>query len=239
MRTERSLGKEAGKMRALLGIVGMSCMLAFTADAQVQRSGNADARVAQQLQQLSNEKVALQSENSKLKQELEQIKAQLQKAEASSKKLEGRNRALEASAGRGTAASQQAEEQLERNRIQLQELVTKFRETAQTLRDVEADGATAKSQLAVKEREVKTCIDRNAALYNLNTEVLDRMENRGLWSSLTEREPFTRLKRVELENLIDDYKYRADELRLEHQQAQQQAQQRAQQTQQSAEPAGQ
>jgi hypothetical protein len=44
------------------------------------------------------------------------------------------------------------------------------------------------------------------------------MENRGFWSSLTEREPFTQLKRVELENLVEDYKYRADELRLQEQQ---------------------
>lgn len=206
----------------LCGIVGLSCMLAFTANAQVQRSGNADARVAQQLQQLTSERSALQAENTKLKQELEQVKAQLQKTGATSKTLESRNRALEASAGRGTAASQQAEEQLERTRAQMQELVTKFRETAQTLRDVETERGMVKGQLATKEREFKTCVDRNAALYNLNVEVLDRMENRGFWSNVAEREPFTRIKRVELENLIDDYKYRADELRQEQQQRQQQ-----------------
>jgi ABC-type transporter Mla subunit MlaD len=210
-------------MRTILcGIVGLSCVLAFTADAQVQRSGNADARVAQQLQQLTSERSALQAENTKLKQELEQAKAQLQKSGAAAKTLESRNRALEASAGRGTAASQQAEQQLEQTRAQLQELVTKFRETAETLREVETERATLKGQFATKEREFKTCVDRNAGLYNLNAEVLDRMENRGFWSSVTEREPFTRLKRVELENLIDDYKYRADELRLEQQQRQQQ-----------------
>lgn len=210
-------------MRTILcGIVGLSCMLAFTADAQVQRSGNADARVAQQLQQLTSERSALQAENTKLKQELEQAKAQLQKTGAATKTLESRNRALEASAGRGTAASQQAEEQLERTRVQMQELVTKFRETAETLREVETERATLKGHFATKEREFKTCVDRNAGLYNLNVEVLDRMENRGFWSNVAEREPFTRIKRVELENLIDDYKYRADELRLEQQQRQQQ-----------------
>jgi chromosome segregation ATPase len=208
-------------MRTILcGMVGLSCMLAFSANAQVQRSGNADARVAQQLQQLTSERSALQAENSKLKQELEQAKAQLLKTGAATKTLESRNRALEASAGRGTAASQQAEEQLERTRAQMQELVTKFRETAETLREVETERATVKGQLATKEREFKTCVDRNAGLYNLNVEVLDRMENRGFWSSVAEREPFTRLKRVELENLIDEYKYRADELRQQQQQQQ-------------------
>lgn len=223
MSAEQSLGNEAGKMRTILcSIVGLSCMLAFGANAQVQRSGNADARVSQQLQQLTSERSALQAENTKLKQELEQVKAQLQKTGTTTKALENRNRALEAAAGRGTAASQQAEEQLERSRAQMQELVTKFRETAQTLRDVETERGAVQGQLATKEREFKTCVDRNAGLYNLNAEVLDRMENRGFWSSVAEREPFTRLKRVELENLIEEYKYRADELRLEQRQKQQQ-----------------
>lgn len=193
------------------------CSLAASAQAQVQRSGDANARVAQQLQQLSNEKIALQAENDKLEQELEQVKAQLQKSSGAAKELENRNRALQASAGRGVESNQQTEEQLEKSRAQLQELVTKFRETAQTLREVEGERVDIKSQLAVKERDYKVCVDRNAGLYELNDEVLDRLEDRGFWSRLAEREPFTRLKRTQLENLIDDYRYRVDELRLEKQ----------------------
>lgn len=194
------------------------CLLASASHAQVQRSGNADARVAQQLQQLASEKVALQSENNKLKQELEQIKAQLQKSASTTKELENRNRALQSQAAASRiGGNEQWEEQLGRSRAQLQELVGKFRETAQTLREVELDRATAKSQLATKEREYKVCVDRNAAMYELNDEVLDRMEDRGLWSQLAEREPFTRLKRTQLENLIDDYRYRVEELRVEKQ----------------------
>jgi DNA repair exonuclease SbcCD ATPase subunit len=193
------------------------CLIATASNAQVQRSGNADARVAQQLQQLANEKIALQAENDKLKQELEQVKAQLQKSASTAKELENRNRALQVSSASRATSDRHAEEQLERSRAQMQELVTKFRETAQTLRDVEVDRATAKSQLAAKEREYKVCVDRNAGLYELNDEVLDRLEDRGFWSKLAEREPFTRLKRTQLENLIDDYRYRVDELRVEKQ----------------------
>ncbi|HWK51319.1 MAG TPA: hypothetical protein VNR40_15600 [Steroidobacter sp.] len=196
----------------------LACSLACVAQAQVQRSGNADARVAQQLQQLSSEKSALQAENNKLKQELEQAKAQLQKYTAVTKDLETRNKALLAAAGKGNTASQQVEEQLERSRVQNQELVGKFRETVQALRDVEAERTTIKSQLTAKERDYKVCVDRNVGLYEINDEILDRMEDRGFWSQMTEREPFTRIQRTRLENLIDDYRYRADELRLEKQQ---------------------
>lgn len=185
--------------------------------AQTERSGNADARVAQQLQQLSAERAALQAENAKLKQELEQAHKDLQLASAGRAALESRAKSLEATANRGELSSKQAEEQLQRSRAQLEELIAKFRETAQALRDVESDRAALRSQLQLREREYGVCVDRNAGLYNLNTDLLDRMENRGFWSSLAESEPFTRIKRVQLENLIDGYKYRADELRLEEQ----------------------
>jgi uncharacterized phage infection (PIP) family protein YhgE len=196
----------------------LACSLACVAQAQTQRSGNADARVAQQLQQLSSEKSALQSENNKLKQELEQAKAQLTKYTAVTKDLETRNKALIAAAGKGNTASQQLEEQIERARTQNQELVGKFRETVQALRDVEAERADTKSQLAAMERDYKVCVDRNVGLYELNDEVLDRMEDRGFWSQMSEREPFTRIQRTRLENMIDDYRYRVEELRLEKRQ---------------------
>jgi chromosome segregation ATPase len=203
--------------RAMIGVL-IVCMAAAPAGlAQTERSGNADARVMQQMQQLSAERVALKAENDRLKLELEQAKAELSKASAGKAAIENRARSLEANASRGDASAKQAQEQLERTRGQMQELVVKFRETAQTLRDVETERAGLKSQLALREREQKVCVDRNVGLYQLNSEILDRMENRGFWSSLAEREPFTRLKRVELENLIEDYRYRAQELQLESQ----------------------
>lgn len=193
-------------------------LLSARALAQTERSGNADARVMQQIQQLSSERASLQAENAKLKQDVEQLKKDLQKATSEKRAAENRAKALLVNASRGDSSSKQAEEQLERARGQLQELVMKFRETANTLRDVETDRSGIKLQLANSERETKTCVDRNAGLYNLNVEILDRMDSRGFWAGVGEREPFTRLARVKLENLIDDYKYRADELKLESRQ---------------------
>lgn len=205
------------KARMLTPMAVLLAVAASPAFAQTERSGNADARIMQQLQQMSSERAALQADNAKLKQELDQLKKDLQQAASAKASLENRNKALTANASRGEQSVLQTEEQLERARDQMQELVTRFRETAQSLRDVEIERADVKSQLALRDREFKTCVDRNAAFYNLNVEVLDRMENRGLWSNLTAKEPFLKLKRVELENLVDDYRYRADELKLEQQ----------------------
>jgi chromosome segregation ATPase len=167
----------------------------------------------QQLQQATGEKTALQAENNKLKQDVEQLRKDLSAATAARTSAENKAKALQLNASRGDQSDKQAQEQLERTRGQLQELVAKFRETAQALREIETDRATVKTQLAAQQRDFKTCVDRNAGLYNLNTEILDRMEHRGFWSGVAEREPFTRIKRAQLENLIDDYRYRAEELK--------------------------
>ena len=199
--------------RAIFTIVLIASVFSLPSHAQTERSGNADARVLQQLQQITGEKTALQAENAKLKQDVEQLRKDLAGTTAAKNAAESKAKNLQANASRGDQSGKQAEEQLERTRGQLQELVTKFRETAQTLRDVETDRATAKTELAAQQRDFKACVDRSAGLYNLNAEILDKMENRGFWSSIAEREPFTKIKRVELENLIDDYRYRADELK--------------------------
>ena len=183
--------------------------------AQVQRSGgDAATRVMQQLQQVSAEKASLQAENERLKKDLERVQGELKQANAGRVALEAKNRQLQGATQRSTADAQ-TQEQLERTRAQVQELVGKFRETAQSLRDVETDRAQVRTQLAQREREHKVCVDRNVEFYELNNEILTKLEDRGFLSSFASVEPFTRIARTRLENLIDDYRYRADELRAE------------------------
>lgn len=203
------------KGRASL-VVLAALLVTVAAEAQTQRSGaDPSTRLVQQVQQLTADKATLQSENERLKKELESAKAELKQANAGRTALEAKARNLQAAASRSTAADEGAEQALERNRAQMQELIAKFRETAQTLRDVEADRAQAKATLAQREREYKVCVDRNAEFYHLNDEILTRLEDRGFWSSFASSEPFTGLARTRLENLVDDYRYRADELKLQ------------------------
>lgn len=193
--------------------LALSVVLAMTASAQTQRSGNDTARVMAQLQQLTAEKSQLSTENERLKKELEDLKSQLGKASSAQSAAEQRARKLEGNT-RDSAALQESNDALSKARTQTQELVGKFRETAQQLKDVESDRTEVRSQLTLRERELKTCVDRNAQLYIVTDEILGRMESRGSWQSLKDKEPFTQLSRTRLENLIEDYRYRVDELRI-------------------------
>ena len=198
----------------------LACLLALqSAFAQTERTGSDTTRVMQQLQQLTNERAALQTDNNKLKLEIESLKAQVGKLEgeqgALQRKAQTSEAAVAAATARANSATASSNEAHERTRAQLQEVVTRFRETAEILRDVETDRNTARGALSAREQELKTCVDRNVGLYELNAEILTRMEDRGFWSSVTESEPFTRIARTRLENLIDDYRYRVEEFRIE------------------------
>lgn len=199
-------------LRVALG--AMSLLVAFGAMGQVQRSGNDTARVMQQLQQVTAEKTQAQAENARLKTEVEELKAQLAKAASALNASEQRAKKIAAGSSKEAAAVQEVNDALVRTRTQMQDLVAKFRETAQTLRDVETEREQIRAQLLGQERELKTCVDRNAAMYRVSDELLLRMGDRGMWSSLTEKEPFTKISRTRLENLIEDYRYRVDEQRL-------------------------
>jgi hypothetical protein len=103
---------------------------------------------------------------------------------------------------------------LAREKQRFEELVQRFRETAASMREVETDRAAKAQLLALRERELTVAQERNAKLYALAVEMIDKFEDQGFWSSLARREPFTKLKRVELENLADGYRGAVDDQRL-------------------------
>ncbi len=51
-------------------------------------------------------------------------------------------------------------------------------------------------------------------LYELNRDILDRYERVGLFTKVSASEPFTKITRTRLENLVDEYRQRAQELRV-------------------------
>jgi hypothetical protein len=113
------------------------------------------------------------------------------------------------------AKQKAADENVERWKTQMDELVAKYRELAGTLRDTEASRTSLQQQLATQQHTLSVCTDDNASLYNLNTEVLDHFEHQSTLSALARSEPFTRVARTRLENTALEYKERASALRTQ------------------------
>jgi septal ring factor EnvC (AmiA/AmiB activator) len=69
----------------------------------------------------------------------------------------------------------------------------------------EAQRAKLASQVIVLRRRAEEDERKNAELYRLGKEILNRYEKFGLGTALTAREPFVGVTRVKLENLVQDY----------------------------------
>jgi len=64
-------------------------------------------------------------------------------------------------------------------------------------------------------QKIDLCVGNNKKLFEINQFALTQYEEKGVWDSLTQGEPFSKLTQVEIENMIDDMQYNMDELRVE------------------------
>lgn len=198
----------------MLILCALPLAMCHMAEAQTARSGGApNALLMQQMQQMASERTALQAENARLKKELDDVKKDRDQLKKGHDASDQRVKAGEAALARSNQQRESTEQELTQTKAKTQELIAKFRETIDEMRKVETDDTTNKQALAMRDQELHTCVDRNLALYKLNDEVLTYIEKQGAWSHVALAEPFTRIKRVQNENLVVEYKAKAQQER--------------------------
>jgi chaperonin cofactor prefoldin len=197
----------------------LGCLIATNVVAQVQRSGGgggaANAQLMMQYQQASAERTQLQADNAKLKKDLEDLKKQLDAANklAAASKAGVSRGASELAAAQ--AANERSTKDLADSKAKMQELIGKFRETITQMRGIEAEKTQLQQQLTQSKDAFDKCAERNYALYEVNNEVLDRYAHEGAFGHMARAEPFTRIKRTQIDNYVLEYKERAEELRMQ------------------------
>jgi len=181
---------------ALIASVISTAALAQDANAQ-----KALQKAQFMLRQAASEKAALQSE-----------------LDAARRQLEEQARELAATKSSATQAQQKTEEKYtgaiaqwkQRDGEQSAELAT----TKEQLKQQLAQRAELEAKLQRESGNFSACYENNRKLYELNRELLARYESKGFGDVLSQREPFTGMKQVEIENLLQDYRYRLDELQM-------------------------
>jgi TolA-binding protein len=207
--------------RAVLAAVSLLVSLTASQAASAQEarsggSGNANAALLQQMQQLASERTDLQAQLAKLQKDLEDMRHERDTLKtgqvAADRRAQQSASAVQQIQQEAAGRQKSAEDSLARAKAQTDEVVGKFRELAQTLRNTETDRNALQQKLTVAEHTVSVCTDDNASLYNLNTEVLDHFEHPGV-SAMLRAEPFTKIARTRLDNTVLEYKERAQALR--------------------------
>lgn len=210
---------------AIVAMSLLACAIAsYRASAQEARGGSAspNAALVQQMQQLASERTDLQAQLAKLQKDLEDMRQQRDTLKAgqaaTDRRAQQSQSAIQALQRDAAGRQKSADDNLARSKAQTDDLIAKFRELAQTLRDTETDRGTLQQKLATVEHTASVCTDDNASLYNLNTEVLDHFEHPGV-AGMLRAEPFTRIARTRLDNTVLEYRQRAQELRIQAAQA--------------------
>ena len=186
--------------------------------AQTQRSGGSESqKILQQYQQLAAEKTSLQSQLAQMKKDLDSTKSELAAVKKDRDVLKGRSANAAVVAARlaqADASRQNVEKSLEQNKQKTTELVGRFKETLGTLKSVETDRAQLQRDNTALKAAFDKCAIDNTQLFDISNTVLTRYEHVGFFTKAGEAEPFTKLTRTKIDNLVDEYRQRAEELRV-------------------------
>ena len=88
---------------------------------------------------------------------------------------------------------------------------------AETKKQLEQLKSEKQSITKISDKQMQTielCVGNNKKLFDINQKLLVKFEDKGVWDSLVQAEPFSQLTQVEIENMVDDYQYNMDNLRI-------------------------
>jgi chromosome segregation ATPase len=198
------------------------------------RESEALRRIRQQFAKLQQEYSRLQEENGRLQQANgaaeEKLKAaasdvtklksetgRLRKSAAALKAAENENAALQT---RLAATDETLKQTVQASREQIAGLQSSLTDSRNVLEKLQRDSQQTVGTLqASVEREtarVTACENKNAQLYGVTMDLIDRYkQNRGAWEKFLLSEPFTGLKSVEVDNLLQEFRERAAKARTQ------------------------
>ena len=93
----------------------------------------------------------------------------------------------------------------------LEEVVTKYKETARRVQELEASKELMEREVASAREELAQAQEKNQAMYQVSSQVLENFKRKPRWTALLQREPFTGIKQVEVESSVEAYERALEE----------------------------
>lgn len=88
------------------------------------------------------------------------------------------------------------------------------RTTAEKLAQTESAKKQTESQLAGNRQDLKICQTHNGRFYSIGREMMQKYRDKSCQDALAQAEPFSGLKKVEVENLLETWRDRLDREKL-------------------------
>lgn len=163
-------------------------------------------RVQGQLNEIQQQKTLLEQEKSGLSGQVEELKKKADGLASANARRATLERELEA-LNKGKA---DLDEKFQETGKALQEMTKKQAEAMLTLQHKEQEIKRFEAEVSRQTRQVESCEAKNSRLYQINAELMDKYQSKGVFGALLQAEPFTQLKSVEVENLLQEYRDKLD-----------------------------
>jgi chromosome segregation ATPase len=174
-------------------------------------------RMQQQVQQIEQARVQAEQEKNAALADKASADIELKKLDATEHKLSTE----QAARNRAESGLKSAQSELEALKTRLAETEKKLvdslalqRATADKLAKTESAFKQTEQQLSGKREDLKLCQTQNGSLYSLGREMIQKYRDKSCQDALAQAEPFTGLKKVEVENLMETWRDKLDRDRL-------------------------
>lgn len=195
--------------KAMIRLSVLCLLLGSAASQAAPRSegGDTAARQAQAMvQKMAAEKNALQQQNVELTAKLAELETRVKGLETETRQRDKEN-AVAQKNNEGLRA------RVERDSERYKDLSARFGKTTDTLRDAKADIELLHGAVQERDHWIADCGSKNEAMYQANGELLAAYRDKGAWDALKQREPVTGIASVQVENAVQEYQFRLEDLR--------------------------
>lgn len=175
---------------------------------QMQQIEQARAQAEQEKATALSEKETAERELEKIRSDTVTAKQQLSSERSTRSRMERELQALK-------TENRALKTQLVDTEKKFAESTAQQRTTAQTLAQAESAKKQTVAQLAGKERDLDICQSHNGKLYMIGREMMQKYRDKSCADALAQAEPFTGLKKVEVENLLETWRDRLDKEKLD------------------------
>ncbi len=189
---------------SVLYLLGMG--LSAVAEERRAPSDNAAQRVQYMLRQVTLERDALQQQLNQQTREIDELKKKL---EDKSKRLAKQKNMLNSSRGNNEKLAEQTQQLSDRLldlRKQSQELVVKFKEVVSQYRETEMARRTLEVNLKTNEGKLESCQRMNAELIEINEEILEKYQDKGVFDALLQKDPLTGIRKAQLDTQVETFR---------------------------------
>lgn len=198
-----------------LGLIALHTTPGWAAEKQDKAAKRAAILMQKMKQDLEAEKSALQTQFEQEKKDLSQALDHAQTEQRShSAKLQGqvkRNQQLQSENQKLTQENEALSAQLKQLQTQLAEQGQQLEITQEALKAAKTDLDTNDMQrkalvakVGASHQQLVSCEEKNSRLYNYGHELISLYDDASVYQKIMRSEPFFQLKRVELENLLQD-----------------------------------